>query len=67
MSNRITDAQGLHVSQPFGKHVLADGTGNLVELFAGSRSVGSVAEAKGMNVFSVELKERNYELGTKII
>jgi site-specific DNA-cytosine methylase len=27
---------------------------NLVELFAGSRSVGNVAEAKGMNVFSVD-------------
>lgn len=25
MSNRITDAQGLHVSPPFGKHVLNDG------------------------------------------
>ncbi len=27
---------------------------NLLELFAGSRSVGSVAEEKGMNVFSVD-------------
>jgi hypothetical protein len=27
---------------------------NLVELFAGSRSVGNVAESKGMNVFSVD-------------
>ena len=39
---------------PFAKPMLADGTGNLLELFAGSRSVGSVAEEKGMNVFSVD-------------
>ena len=39
---------------PFAKPMLADGTGNLLELFAGSRSVGSVAESKGMNVFSVD-------------
>jgi len=38
----------------FAKPMLTDGTGNLVELFAGSRCVGNVAEEKGMNVFSID-------------
>ena len=34
--------------------LLPTGTGKLLELFAGSRSVGSEAEAMGMEVFSVD-------------
>ena len=34
--------------------MLCEGTGSLLELFAGSRSVGSVAESFGMKVFSVD-------------
>ena len=36
------------------KLLLPAGTGNLLELFAGSRSVGKVGEELGMNVFSVD-------------
>jgi len=54
MIDRITEAQITTESPAFAKPLLAEGTGNLVELFAGSRSVGSVAEAKGMNVFSID-------------
>ena len=36
------------------KPVLSAGTGNLVELFAGSRSIGKVGDELGMNVFSVD-------------
>ncbi len=32
-------------------------TGNLLELFAGSRSVGKVGERLGYNVFSIDWKE----------
>mgnify|MGYP000713410112 CR=1 FL=1 len=45
---RNTNVDVTDKALPFAKPRLADGTGNLVELFAGSRSVGSVAEAKGM-------------------
>ena len=38
----------------FAKPVLSAGTGNLVELFAGSRSIGKVGDKLGMNVFSVD-------------
>ena len=38
----------------FAKPVLSAGTGNLLELFAGSRSVGKVGDELGMNVFSVD-------------
>ena len=38
----------------FGNTMLCEGTGNLLELFAGSRSVGKVGEELGMNVFSVD-------------
>ena len=38
----------------FAKPVLSAGTGNLVELFAGSRSIGKVGDELGMNVFSVD-------------
>jgi len=38
----------------FAKPVLSAGTGNLVELFAGSRSIGKVSDELGMNVFSVD-------------
>jgi hypothetical protein len=41
-------------TQHFAKPVLSAGTGNLVELFAGSRSVGKVGDELGMNVFSVD-------------
>ena len=51
---RNTNVDVTDKALPFAKPMLADGTGNLVELFAGSRSVGSVAEAKGMNVFSID-------------
>jgi len=37
--------------------VLPTGTGNLLELFAGSRSVGKVGERLGYNVFSIDWKE----------
>ena len=37
--------------------VLPNGTGNLLELFAGSRSVGKVGERLGYNVFSIDWKE----------
>jgi hypothetical protein len=36
---------------------LPTGTGNLLELFAGSRSVGKVGERLGYNVFSIDWKE----------
>ena len=36
------------------KTFLPNGTGKLLELFAGSRSVGSEAESMGMEVFSVD-------------
>ena len=35
----------------FAKPVLSAGTGNLLELFAGSRSIGKVGDELGMNVF----------------
>ena len=38
----------------FAKVLLPAGTGNLLELFAGSRSVGKVGEELGMKVFSVD-------------
>jgi DNA primase len=41
-------------STSFGDELLIHSTGNLLELFAGSRSVGSVGEEKGMNVFSID-------------
>ena len=34
--------------------VVSDSTGNLLELFAGSRSVGNSGEELGMNVFSID-------------
>ena len=34
--------------------MLQAGTGNVVELFAGSRSIGRVADEMGCNVFSVD-------------
>lgn len=37
--------------------LLPTGTGKLLELFAGSRSVGSEAEAMGMEVFSVDWQQ----------
>lgn len=36
------------------KQLLQKGTGNLLELFAGSRSVGNIADKLGMDVFSVD-------------
>jgi hypothetical protein len=51
-----TDFDETTKSLPFAKPMLADGTGNLLELFAGSRSVGSVGDELGMNVFSVDWK-----------
>lgn len=38
----------------FGNTMLCEGTGNLLELFASSRSVGKVGEELGMKVFSVD-------------
>ena len=38
----------------FGNTMLCEGTVNLLELFAGSRSVGKVGEELGMKVFSVD-------------
>jgi hypothetical protein len=32
---------------------------NVLELFAGSRSIGKEAEKQGHNVFSVDIKELN--------
>ena len=37
--------------------MLPTGTGNLLELFAGSRSVGKVGERLGYNVFSIDWGE----------
>ena len=51
---RNTNVDVTDKALPFAKPMLADGTGNLIELFAGSRSIGSAAEAKGMNVFSID-------------
>ena len=39
------------------KTVLPSNTGNLLELFAGSRSVGKVGEQLGFNVFSIDWKQ----------
>jgi hypothetical protein len=48
--NTIPNVISGHNIQP----VLPTGTGKLLELFAGSRSVGSEAELMGMEVFSVD-------------
>lgn len=42
MSNRNTDAQGLHVSPPFGKHVLGEDAFTVLSLFDGM-SCGQIA------------------------
>lgn len=42
------------ISPADGKPKLYEGTGNLLELFAGSRSVGKVGDELGMSVFSVD-------------
>ena len=52
--NRSTYDEMMQVSPNIANAVLCEGTGNLLELFAGSRSVGKVGEELGMNVFSVD-------------
>ena len=60
MSNRITDAQGLHVSPPFGKHVLGEDAFTVLSLFDGM-SCGQLAlKRAGIKVkqyFASEIKQ----------
>lgn len=50
MSNRNTDAQGLHVSPPFGKHVLGEDAFTVLSLFDGM-SCGQLAlKRAGFNI-----------------
>lgn len=46
--------------------MLPTGTGNLLELFAGSRSVGKVGERLGYNVFSIDWKGYDAVLPTEL-
>ena len=50
MSNRITDAQGLHVSPPFGKHVLGEDAFTVLSLFDGMSCGQQALERIGVNV-----------------
>ena len=52
--NRSTYDEMMQVITNIANAVLCEGTGNLLELFAGSRSVGKVGEELGMKVFSVD-------------
>jgi hypothetical protein len=49
-----TELENKDLTSNDAKPVLSAGTGNLLELFAGSRSIGKVGDELGMNVFSVD-------------
>jgi site-specific DNA-cytosine methylase len=55
--NRMEKIMNKHQTATDVYTVLPTGTGNLLELFAGSRSVGKIGERLGYNVFSIDWKE----------
>lgn len=55
MSNRITDTQGLHVSPPFGKHVLPAGVSRVLITHEESQTVMEAFLNAGFDAYSCDL------------